>query len=77
MSASRAGRNADPDSVVRLAFYEAADDVAALHEQAVHGLIDAAISRRSSASAAARVSVRLICSIFYGQLAPGVWRAIL
>ena len=41
MSASRAGRNAEPDSCVCLTRDEAVDDLAALHQQAVHRLVDA------------------------------------
>ena len=41
MSASRAGRNAEPDSVVFFVLYQAADDLAALHQEGVHRRVDA------------------------------------
>ena len=49
MSASRAGRNAEPDSWRLLDRDEAVDDLSALHQEAVHGLIDAIdLARRSA-----------------------------
>ena len=41
MSASRAGRNAEPDSWRLLDRDQAVDDLAALHQEAVHRLVDA------------------------------------
>ena len=41
MSASRAGRNAEPDSCVLLDRDQPVDDLAALHQKAVHRLVDA------------------------------------
>ncbi len=41
MSASRAGRNAEPDSCVFFTAIERVDDLAALEQELVHRLVDA------------------------------------